>query len=431
MLFKKGKKAKKCVFIGLDGVPYELLQRLMEQGHMPHLAALKDRGGFTAMKSSVPEVSSVAWSSFNTGFDPSHHGIFGFMELDKNYQMTFPTFLNLKQQTLWEKTALLDKQTVVVNIPQTYPVRPFKGQIISGFISLDVRKSVYPPSLLDLIKRFDYRIDVDIPEIRDKDTRDKLLMERIFSVFEARVKLVKHLLKKADWDLFLAVVTETDRLMHYFFPSLVGRDNWTEDCLRLFNAIDGFIADVQETADTDNLFVMSDHGFCVTEREVLINNLLRREGLLIPKPGAKAIQDIDFAQTKAFALDPARIYIHDERFSQGHRLTENQRQRLVDYIIDACSNLEYAGSPVFQHIFRREDIYSGPLLSQAADILLVTNKGFDAKGTLRREDIFCPPRFQGMHSYDNAFFLSSMPLDFAEDMNVQAPHWILFDLIKS
>src|SRR4030042_5116327 len=118
---KKRKKDRNVVVIGLDGVPYTLLVDYMERGIMPEFSQLCKTGRLSRMKSTLPEVSSVAWSSFMTGKNPGEHGIFGFMELDRQtYEYCFPNFSSLKVPTFWEKLGLT---TVALNIPQTYPAR--------------------------------------------------------------------------------------------------------------------------------------------------------------------------------------------------------------------------------------------------------------------------------------------------------------------
>ena len=67
---KKRKKDRNVVVIGLDGVPYTLLVDYMERGIMPELSQLCKTGKLSRMKSTLPEVSSVAWSSFMTGKNP-------------------------------------------------------------------------------------------------------------------------------------------------------------------------------------------------------------------------------------------------------------------------------------------------------------------------------------------------------------------------
>ena len=78
-IFKK-KRKRTCV-IGLDGVPISLFKRLADEGVLSQTAQCLSGGKLQEMTVSVPEISSVSWSSFMTGKDPGEHGIFGFIDL--------------------------------------------------------------------------------------------------------------------------------------------------------------------------------------------------------------------------------------------------------------------------------------------------------------------------------------------------------------
>ena len=79
---------QRVLIIGLDGVPYGMIKDLAEAGVMPNMAKLISQSVFKKMTSSIPEVSSVAWSSMITGTNPGRHGVFGFMDLQPNsYKM--------------------------------------------------------------------------------------------------------------------------------------------------------------------------------------------------------------------------------------------------------------------------------------------------------------------------------------------------------
>src|SRR5688500_674985 len=54
----------------------------MAKGRTPHFARLAAAGSFSPLATSAPPQSPVAWSSFITGTDPGHHGIFDFVHRD-------------------------------------------------------------------------------------------------------------------------------------------------------------------------------------------------------------------------------------------------------------------------------------------------------------------------------------------------------------
>ena len=136
----------KTVIVGLDGVPYGMIEDFAQSGVMPNMAKLISQGIFRKMQSSIPEISSVAWSSIITGKNPGEHGIFGFMDLfDGSYKMRFPNFTDLKAKPFWEDWP---GRSIIVNVPSTYPVRQMDGVHVSGFVSVNFEKSIHPKSLM-------------------------------------------------------------------------------------------------------------------------------------------------------------------------------------------------------------------------------------------------------------------------------------------
>lgn len=81
---------RKMLILGMDGMDPGIVNRLMQQGQLPAMRRLGERGAFTMMRSSIPPQSPVAWGSFISGADPGVTGIFDFLHRDpKTY---FPMF---------------------------------------------------------------------------------------------------------------------------------------------------------------------------------------------------------------------------------------------------------------------------------------------------------------------------------------------------
>jgi predicted AlkP superfamily phosphohydrolase/phosphomutase len=73
---------QRIVILGLDGLDHGLTQRLLAEGKLPHLDALRQQGCFKPLGSTVPPISPVAWSTFQTGVNPGKHNIFDFLTPD-------------------------------------------------------------------------------------------------------------------------------------------------------------------------------------------------------------------------------------------------------------------------------------------------------------------------------------------------------------
>lgn len=74
---------RRIVILGLDGLDHGLTTSLMEEGKLPNLARLREMGGFQSLSSTLPPISPVAWSSFQTGVNPGKHNIFDFLVPDE------------------------------------------------------------------------------------------------------------------------------------------------------------------------------------------------------------------------------------------------------------------------------------------------------------------------------------------------------------
>jgi len=68
-------RARRVVILGLDGLDAGLCKHFQEKGKLPNLARLH----FRPLATTTPSISPVAWSTFQTGMDPSYHGIFDFL----------------------------------------------------------------------------------------------------------------------------------------------------------------------------------------------------------------------------------------------------------------------------------------------------------------------------------------------------------------
>jgi predicted AlkP superfamily phosphohydrolase/phosphomutase len=148
--------------IGLDGLPYTFLTRMVSEGRLPNFARILAAGDLRPINSVYPPVSSAAWASFATGKNPAKHGVFGFSERQAgSYKTYIPTSRHLKGDTLWEILSRRGKRVVVMNVPVSYPPRPVNGVLVSCFLTPDLSKGVYPPSLYPTLKEMGYRLDMD------------------------------------------------------------------------------------------------------------------------------------------------------------------------------------------------------------------------------------------------------------------------------
>ena len=400
-------KSRKII-IGLDGVPFGLLQDLMDRGIMDRTREMIPGGVFRKMRSSLPEVSSVAWSSIITGKNPAEHGIFGFTDLSPHsYELRFPDFDDLQSPPFWNQAS---GRSVIVNVPSTYPVKKMNGVHISGFISIEIGKSVFPQSLIPILKKFDYRLDVD-STLAHKSM--DLFLKDLEANLQGSIRAYRYLWEQEDWESFMFVFTGTDRLLHFLWEAYENRDHkYHQDFLDYFQKIDQIIGEIESRTRAEDVFILlSDHGFEGLDHDVYINALLKREGFLKFKSGKEhELIHIDPA-TRAFAMDPARIYVHEKgKYPEGG-VDKRDKERVLQDLRTLFAMFEVEGRRVIRDIYRKEEIYSGPFMDRAPDLVLVGGKGFNLKGNIRQEKLTSRDIFTGKHSQDDAVLFVKGKID--------------------
>jgi predicted AlkP superfamily phosphohydrolase/phosphomutase len=160
----KQSRVKRVVILGLDGMDHGLCQRMIEDGKLPNLAALRDEGCFKPLGSTVPPISPVAWSTFQTGVNPGKHNIFDFLTPDlRTYRAKLSSVeirpplrsfrvgryqiplgradvrLLRKSQPFWSVLGKYGIFSCVLRVPITFPPEKLRGVLLSAMCVPDLR----------------------------------------------------------------------------------------------------------------------------------------------------------------------------------------------------------------------------------------------------------------------------------------------------
>ena len=419
MALLKKKKKKRAFVIGLDGVPCSLLNDLVQEGIMPAISRLITSGHLHKMKASLPEVSSVSWTNFMTGTNPGTHGIFGFTDFKKDsYELRFPNFLDIKQETFWDKLGERGKKCIIINQPSTYPARKINGILISGFVAIDLSRAVYPHSYTPKLEQMGYQIDIDTLKSREDS---EFLWQELSTTLKARQTALESLWKE-DWDYFEFVVTGTDRLHHFQWNIYEDKDHpdhnrFLDYYRQIDHMIDKIVESYKKASEEESPFyLLSDHGFTGIEQEVYLNAWLEKEGYLkFSTPSPENLSETA-SPTRAFAMDPNRIYLNMKgKFPRGS-VEPSEKKPLKEEIKKKLKGLEYKGKKVVNCVFDTEEIYSGPEVPKGPDLIVLSEYGFDMKGSVKKKEVFGRSNLQGMHTWDDAFFWAQT--DHGQDLTI-------------
>ena len=124
-------------------------------------------------------------------------------------------------------------------------------------------------------------------------------------------------------------------------------------------------------------------------------------------------------------MDPGRIYLNvKKRFPAGSVLPGKSSESLRDELAERLGGLSFQADggpaePVFRRVFRKEELYQGPFLTSAPDLVLLANPGNNLRGATGRDSVFdAQGAFTGMHTQDDAFFLSDRPSSETHDPHI-------------
>ncbi|MCF7958427.1 MAG: alkaline phosphatase family protein [Phycisphaerae bacterium] len=157
-------RVKKVVIIGLDGMEPKLAEAYMAAGKLPHLASLRENGCYKPLATTVPSISPVAWSTFQTGVNPGKHNIFDFLTRDKQSYMPKLSSVDIigtkrvlplgkyriplgrpdirllrKSKPFWKILGDHGIFSNIIRVPITFPPEKFHGVQLSAMCVPDLR----------------------------------------------------------------------------------------------------------------------------------------------------------------------------------------------------------------------------------------------------------------------------------------------------
>jgi predicted AlkP superfamily phosphohydrolase/phosphomutase len=404
MRFFRSARSPRLFILGLDGSPLPLLRRLMAAGDLPNLARVFETGAAVEMSSSLPDVSAVAWTSINTGKNPAKHGIYGFVDRRAGSNaMEIMTARHVRARTIWEIASDAGRRAIAINVPLSFPPQPINGVVVSDFLATSLSRAVHPASVLPVLKGIGYRIDTD-PAVAQRSL--DAFVEDFRVTAEKRAEAVLYLMDAEAWDLFMVVFMETDRLHHFMWQYMEEDDPvYGAKFLESYRLIDSLAGQIIARLNPDDqLIVLSDHGFCTLKREVYVNAWLEQNGYLRLRHGVERDLNAVDASSRAFSLDPGRIYVNLQGREPGGSVAEGEVEALLGELADRLRGLRDPDSneEIVKDVFFADDIYQGPLRSRAPDLLVMPHDGYDIKGTFQPTTLTGRGKLVGMHKYDNA-----------------------------
>jgi len=413
----------RVLLIGLDAASFNYLDPWFAAGELPNLAQLMDRAARGVLRSTIPPVTSVAWTSMVTGLNPGRFGLYDVIARQGyGYQFIPATFLNTHRRALWDQLSQRRRRVAVIGVPSTYPASPVNGVMLTGFDSPQSgERLAHPPDLFDHLARADLKYPWEaLANLRELERR-RVVGERLDdyitcwrSITKAKGDITRWLLASQPFDFCMVVFSSTDHIVHH--------TGQRDRVLQVYRHVDEAVGRILESVDltTTWLLLASDHGSTETDYLIALYRLLHEHGWLafrdelavenlrwiflrtVPQLEKTVVRlwqtlpplvrrtfswpfvhldprlqstysNIDWSRTRVYAPSShGPLYLNVRgREPQGIVEPGAPYERLRDEVVAALMEARDSntGHPLFAWVRRGEEVYKGPYATPPPDLV--------------------------------------------------------------
>jgi len=299
----------RVVLVGIDAGDWDPIDALAARGRLPNLSRLKAQGAWARLRSNVPTLSPLLWTTVATGKTPDRHGINDFLVIDPRTGRMVPinsTFRRAK--AMWNILTEAGLSSDFIAWWATWPAESIQGHLISDRVAYSTfdlsgpkqgRGAVYPPdyaSVVDTLRvseasvsypqiaRFLHITPAEFERARAAASRRHGLSEmdqsidvmtRVLAATETYRRIALDLLARessagSPVRLFSVYFEGVDEVNHRFAHCSPPQAQLCPegDYRRFKDAVDefyvyqdGILGDILKAAPGATVIVISDHGF--------------------------------------------------------------------------------------------------------------------------------------------------------------------------
>lgn len=266
-VIRGAKVSAKVILLGMDGANPDLLLRWSEEGLLPTLRSLRERGMTCRLDGPPGCGDDGAWATAYTGVWPSTHGRFYYRHLQAG-SYDLPPFGDddLRHEPLWSTLSRAGKRVAVIDVPKSPPPRSLNGVYLGDWLVHGRNHHApvsYPADFVgETVARFGAA-----PESLCHFTQPTLdaegyeaMLQRLEAATLMKRDMCLSVLESEPWDLFFAVFKESHCAGHHGWhlhdpdhpahsPGIAAVTG--DPLLRAYRAIDAALADLIAAAGAD------------------------------------------------------------------------------------------------------------------------------------------------------------------------------------
>jgi predicted AlkP superfamily phosphohydrolase/phosphomutase len=231
---------------------------------------------------------------------------------------------------------------------------------------------------------------------------EKTFMDDLYRAFDDRAQVILSRLDAKNWDLMVGVIESTDRVQHMFWRLMDPKHPMYDAALaerfgdaieRVYRRCDQFLGEVLERLEPGiPILIVSDHGFHSWRKAVNLNTWLVQHGYMLlegQEPGEKKLDDlfiggefwenVDWSRTRAYAMGLGQIYFNLKgREAHGIVSAGAEYRQLADELSVRLLTMRDPddGAVIVTGVYKRDDVYSGEYLPNAADLQVGMADGY-------------------------------------------------------
>ena len=399
--------APRLIVLGWDSATFDVIEPLAQQGRVPVLSGMIERGWRAPLRSTWPPMTDCAWTSAFTGRDAGGHGIIGsWYRAPGSYECRYFSSRDRRAPAIWDLTE--DVRHLVWNVPMTFPPESVDGAMVAGYGAPPGAVIAEPKSLQDeLAARW------PLPDLLDRAPHGSLEMflEDLERGLSVQAEALPWAIRETGADAVYAVWPHIDRAQHFFWRFRASNHPLSDAVDRVYEAMDRATGSVIDSFPESDVVVVSDHGAGPLHGDVNLGRWLTARGTaryasstkrsvvssaawrlppgvrrmgrrLAPGLAQKAmaaklagqLAPFEWSQTKAFFGFHSDLWLNLEGREERGVVPPEEADDLIDELSEALLRIEdpATGAKVIHAAHRRDEIFHGPHADLAPDLMLDT-----------------------------------------------------------
>lgn len=437
------------LLIGIDACCLPILEPLFEEDRVPTLQSIWEAGPSDELESQIPPWTASAWPSLYTGTNPGKHGVFDFLQYD-GYDWGVVNADAVGEHSIWELLDHHGLESVVVNVPMTYPPDEINGAVVPGFTAPE-NPPCQPEGILDEIRE-----EIGEYKVYPTPGGDADAFEEYVDSVGMRSDAFRYLADRFEPDFGFVQFQVTDTVFHQY--------GYEEELVaEIYEAVDREVDRILEETDPNVALLVSDHGLGKYEgEEFRLNTFLRehgyvettrggagmpswqtireqslrkgeekteREPTMLERGVATAAQfgittrrvgrvlesvgldevakryapagivkasdeQVDFAASRAYMRSRVEtgVRINLEGRDPEGKVSKEEYETVREELIELLEGVEAPdGEPVFEDVARVEEYFEGPKVDRAVDVMTIPNDWNYFLSAQLRDELFASP----------------------------------------